>query len=76
MDDDLERVGLLIVRAWWEPANVAGFRARISTTLDLARMPVAGIPVAGPEQVLAVVTAWLEGFVAAGEAACDGPVRS
>jgi len=57
---------MLIVRAWPEPTTPQGLRARISTTVDLARMPVASIPVADPGQVLAAVAAWLDGFVAAG----------
>lgn len=64
-------MGVFIVRAWREPATEAGFRARISATVDLGRVPVAGIPVAGREQVLAAVIAWLDGFLAAGGGDAD-----
>jgi hypothetical protein len=66
VDDDLGRVGVLIVRAWREPATKAGFRARISAAVDLGRVPVASIPVAGRELVLVAVIAWLDGFLATG----------
>ena len=67
-------VGMLIVRAWPEPTTPQGLRARISTTVDLARMPVASIPVAGAEHVVAAVAAWLEGFLGAGDAGGDAAV--
>jgi hypothetical protein len=77
VDEGLECVGVLIVRAWREPTAKNSFRARISATVQLGGVPVASTPVAAPGQVLGLVAAWLEGFLAAsgaGDALGDATV--
>jgi hypothetical protein len=49
--------GTLVIRTWWEPDHVHGFRARVTS-----QVPEAGsatITTADPEEVLAVVRRWL-----------------
>lgn len=50
--------GTLVIRTWWEPDHVHGFRARITFT----PVPDAGpttVTATDPEEVLAVVRKWL-----------------
>ena len=50
--------GTLVIRTWWEPHHVHGFRARITST----QVPDAGptaVTATDPEEVLAVVRQWL-----------------
>lgn len=59
-----DRTGILIVRLWIEAdAQVEGFRARITQTLDSTDPKQAVASAADPEDVYAVVRTWVEAFV-------------
>lgn len=49
--------GTLVIRTWWEPDHVHGFRARVTSQLPEAGQ--ATVTTADPEEVLAVVRRWL-----------------
>ncbi len=53
-----ERVGVVVVRVWVEPDG--GFRARITTTDDVAERDEVVTAAASPEAVLTAVREWLE----------------
>lgn len=58
-----DRTGILIVRLWNETAR-EGLRARITQTLDSAGAEQAMATAATPEDIYAIVRAWVEAFVA------------
>lgn len=62
-----ERTGVLVVRAWIEPAHENGLRARIVQTLDVTRRQNVVSAAATPDEVYAAVRSWLEAFLADGE---------
>ena len=49
--------GTLVIRTWWEPDHVHGFRARVTSQLPEAGQTT--VTTADPEEVLAVVRRWL-----------------
>jgi len=50
--------GTLVIRTWWEPDHVHGFRARVTSTPPVGAEPTI-VTTADPEEVLAVVRRWL-----------------
>jgi hypothetical protein len=54
----MERIGVAVVRVWTEPGR--GFRGRITTTVDVAERDEKVAAAASPEEVIALVQAWLE----------------
>ncbi len=50
--------GTLVIRTWWEPDHVHGFRARVTST-PLGEAGPTTVTAADPEEVLAVVRRWL-----------------
>lgn len=50
--------GTLVIRTWWEPDHVHGFRARVTSTPAVEAGPTI-VTTADPEEVLAVVRRWL-----------------
>ena len=50
--------GTLVIRTWWEPDHVHGFRARVTSTPPVKAGP-ATVTSADPEEILAVVRRWL-----------------
>ena len=60
----LERAGVLVVRAWVEEGG-AGFRARITYTVDLASVEETMVTASTTDEVVASVRSWLEAFLAA-----------
>lgn len=50
--------GTLVIRTWWEPDHVHGFRARVTSTPPVEAGPTI-VTTADPEEVLAVVRRWL-----------------
>jgi len=67
-----DRTGLLIVRLWVEHDSRVGFRARITQSLDSSSVEQAMTMAVSPEDVYAVVQAWVEAFVASGSASGVG----
>jgi len=53
-----EAHGTLVIRTWWEPDHVHGFRARVTST-PFAEAGPATVTSADPEEVLDVVRRWL-----------------
>ncbi|HEY9356637.1 MAG TPA: hypothetical protein VIQ52_10070 [Arthrobacter sp.] len=49
--------GTLVIRTWWEPDHVQGFRARVTSQLPESGQTT--VTTADPEEVLAVVRRWL-----------------
>ena len=49
--------GTLVIRTWWEPDHVHGFRARVTSQLPESGQTT--VTTADPEEVLAVVRHWL-----------------
>jgi hypothetical protein len=58
-----DRTGILIVRLWIEGNGLAGFRARITRTLDSEGHEQEVAVAAAPDDVYAVVQGWVEAFV-------------
>ncbi len=58
-----ERMGVLVLRAWVEAGDGAGFKARILTTSELAG-DAGGVVVSSPEAALDVVARWMKELVA------------
>lgn len=58
-----DRSGFLVVRLWSEP-TATGFRARITQTLDSTSREQAMATAGSPDDVYAVVRAWVEAFEA------------
>jgi len=63
MGTQSDRTGILIVRLWIEGDAHGGFRARITQALDSASREQTMATAADPEDVYAVVRAWVEAFV-------------
>lgn len=61
-----ERSGVLVVRAWIEEDAERGLRARITSTLDIARGDEVVSLAARPEEIYEAVREWLEAFVRGG----------
>jgi hypothetical protein len=55
---------VLVVRVWLEAGDGPGLRARITRSLDLAKRDESAAAAASPDEVLAIVRAWLDEFVA------------
>jgi hypothetical protein len=54
----MERIGVAVVRVWTEPGG--GFRGRITTTVDVAERDEEVAAAASPEELIALLKAWLE----------------
>lgn len=61
-----ERVGVLIVRVWIEVGSPSGVRARITETSDLEQGERTSTVAGTKEEIVAIVSQWLDAF-AAGE---------
>lgn len=59
-----QRTGLLVVRAWLEDDRPDGLRARITSTVDLARRDSAVTTAHTPEEIQEAVRAWLAALIA------------
>jgi hypothetical protein len=59
-----ERTGVLVVRVWLEGPPETGFRARVTSTPDLAGHEEFAVTAATPEDVYRAVRIWLEQLVA------------
>jgi hypothetical protein len=57
-----DRTGILVLRVWMEDA-ADGFRARVTHTLDSAGPEKALSAAASPDQIYAIIRAWVEAFV-------------
>ena len=65
-----ERVGILVIRIWLEPSDEgqAGFRARLTRTDDVVAGGEHAVEVtASTEEVVRLVAAWLDEFLAHGD---------
>jgi hypothetical protein len=60
---DVERTGILVIRARLEAGHVLTLRVRITQTLDVSRPGEIVIDAATPEDVHGAVRAWLEAFM-------------
>lgn len=66
---------MLVVRVWLEAGGGPGLRARITRTLDLTKRDESAAAAGSADEVLAIVRAWLDEFVArASPAAGDDAV--
>lgn len=63
MTSEVERTGVLVVRAWTETAD-RSVRARITSTLDLDGGTETSQAAASAEEILTAVRTWIEDFVA------------
>jgi hypothetical protein len=59
MKQPVERVGVLVIRAWTENNSESGLRARITRTLDIAARDDIVTAAATVEEICADVRAWL-----------------
>jgi hypothetical protein len=59
--------GLLVIRIWVEPAPDISIRARITGILDV-NAGQTSVVARSPEEALAMVSSWLEAFMAAARA--------
>jgi hypothetical protein len=60
-----ERVGVMVIRVWFEPGAGGGLRARMTGTLDLETREQTVTVSASPEGIADVVLAWLGSFISA-----------
>jgi hypothetical protein len=60
---NFDRTGILILRLWVESSTPDGLRARITQTLDSTDREQATATAANPEDIYALVQAWVEAFV-------------
>jgi hypothetical protein len=61
---DVQRTGVLVVRAWLEEGAEVGLRARVTHTLDVSRRGEIVLVAATQEEIYAAVRTWLEAFTA------------
>jgi hypothetical protein len=52
--------GVLLIRAWIEQGSAEPLRARIQATIGLSQAPASSHALAGVDDVLEVVRAWLQ----------------
>lgn len=57
-----ERTAVLVIRAWTEDGAAAGFRARVTTTLDISKQGSSVEAFRRPEDVVQSVLDWLAAF--------------
>jgi hypothetical protein len=62
-----EPTGVLVVRAWIEPGNGGGFRARITSTLDASSHEQTVTAVASADDAVRTIVDWLDEFARSAE---------
>jgi hypothetical protein len=64
MKAEAERAGVMIVRIWIESAHEHTLRARLTESSDLASTEQTTHTASTVDEVVAIVRAWAQGFVA------------
>jgi hypothetical protein len=63
-DQQAERTAVLIIRLWVEGDPAAGFRARITRTVDVRKTDQVSTVTANKQEILDIVDGWLASFLA------------